>query len=224
MRAFFRRAIEARGWNSATLAQKVGADRKAVRSILSGRRSLTVDAAADLLEALEPSPEELQALGSLFAQSEEPSTDEPEADDRPSIRPVPDIEVEAVLPADFEIDAYGNHTEQILRIGFALGVDIHFLARIELLEDSGVPPVVLEQYSDYLPIRLDAAIHTYVKPRFFPDGVQLVLSFDTLRMCLFPWASVEQVTLVPVAVEPDEPEPQPDDEAPLGPHLRLVKS
>jgi hypothetical protein len=206
------------------LAKKVGVDRKLVRAILAGGRALTVDAAADLLGALNPTPEELQVLSQVFLAAEAAKSDASAPDDEPAIRTVPDVAVEAVLPADFKIDPYGNHTEQILRIGFALGVDVHFLARIDLLEDSGVPAVVLEQYSDYLPIRLDAAIHTYVKPRFFPDGVQLVLSFDVLRTCLFPWASVEQVTLVPAALDPEEPDPDPTEETVRGPHLRLVKS
>jgi plasmid maintenance system antidote protein VapI len=227
LRVFLRKAIDTRGWNTATVAQKVGVDRKAVRSLLAGKRSLTVDAAADILRVLELSEAELDglmvAVGGVADLAEVAEDSGPDATEG-RIRPVPDVEVEAVLPPDFQLDPYGNHTEQILRIGFALGVDVHLLARINLLEESGVPKLVLDQYSDYLPIRLDAAIHTYVKPRFFPDGVQLVLSFDTLRTCLLPWDCIEQVTLVPAALEPEEPDPELTEEPAKGPYLRLVKS
>ena len=223
LRVFLRKSIDARGWNTATVAQKLGVDRKAVRSLLAGQRSLTVDAAADILRVLDLNEEELNVvIGAVAGVGDLPEAEEAVAEGR--IRPVPDVEVEAVLPSDFQLDPYGNHTEQILRIGFGLGVDIHLLARINLLEESGIPKLVLDQYSDYLPIRLDAAIHTYVKPRFFPDGVQLVLSFDTLRTCHFPWDSIEQVTLVPAALEPEEPDPEIAEEPTKGPHLRLVKS
>ena len=226
LRVFLRKSIDARGWNTATVAQKLGVDRKAVRALLAGKRSLTVDAAADILRVLDLSEDELSvvigAVGGMveLSDAEVESTDATEG----RIRPVPDVEVEAVLPPGFQLDPYGNHTDQILRIGFALGVDVHLLARINLLEESGIPKLVLDQYSDYLPIRLDAAIHTYVKPRFFPDGVQLVLSFDTLRTCHLPWDSIEQVTLVPAALEPEEPDPEIAEEPTKGPHLRLVKS
>jgi len=231
LRSFLRRAIDTRGWNTATVAQKVGVDRKAVRSLLAGKRKLTLDATFDMLRALELSPSELaefrDAVGDLVDHGVSPDTSDTEGEDSEpagGIRAVPDVAVEAVLPADFALDPYGNHTEQILRIGFGLGVDIHLLARINLLEESGIPKLVLDQYSDYLPIRLDAAIHTYVKPRFYPDGVQMVLSFDTLRTCMFPWDSIEQVTLVPAALEPEEPDPELIEEPAQGPHLRLVKS
>jgi hypothetical protein len=58
--------------------------------------------------------------------------------------------------------------------------------------------------------------------------VQLRLSFDRVRTCLFPWSAIRHVTLFPEPpFEPDEEEQaeaEPEPGPGAGSGLRLVKS
>ncbi len=127
-------------------------------------------------------------------------------------------------------DSEGNQAEQLFKFGFALGVDMHFLAQASMLKESGLPETVLERFPDLLPIKLDAAFHRFNKPRYFPEGLQLSLSFDTIRTCLFPWEAIRQVSFFPEPpiVETTEPadsdSPRKPGRGKAPPALRLVKA
>ena len=209
--------------NTAALARAAGLDRTRLKHLLAGTEAITVDEFMALAQALEISGSDLglQLPGGLESVEEE--EEDPEL-----ARPVPLRAVgrrQAPPPTVLEPDPLGNHSEQLFRVGFALGVDMFFLADARLLTESGIPRTVLGRYPENLPIRLDAAYHRHNDPQFFPEGLQLSLSFDSLCTVLFPWAAFRQITYYPLPPEA-EPEPQPDPEEEKSArrsHLRLVE-
>jgi hypothetical protein len=124
------------------------------------------------------------------------------------------------------LDPFGNHPEQMFRAAFALGCDFFFLSEASDLADSGVPGHVLKQYEGQeLPIKLDAAYHSYNEPRYGTDSIRLTLSFDQLYECTFPYSSIKRFVLFPVPPEvstaPEPPTEEPEARSAV-PHLRLV--
>jgi hypothetical protein len=161
-----------------------------------------------LAEVLEVGASELASLG--LELPEEP------------LKPVDSLSASTMNESVRPPDPYGNHTEQILQLGFSLGCDMHIVLKSSALTDSGVPSSSLEQFSDLLPLKLDAAFHHHNDPHFLPTGVRLVLSFDALYTCTIPWAAFVQVTMMPLAPStgPEEPETQPNTSKT---HLRLIE-
>ena len=197
--AALREAMTEQGLNSASLARLIGEDRKVLRRGLGGQSPLSLDAFVKVLNALGVSPEALP-----WKVAELPAQPLREAQDD-----------------GLGIDPFGIQGEQAFRLGFALGVDFLFVARTELLGESGIPKSVLEQWPEEIVLKLDAAYHRHNAPQFSPEGVSLNLSFDTLYSCFLPWASIQKVVFNLEAPEPFEgsdPEPPPKK-----PGLRLVK-
>lgn len=238
-----RDALRRRGWNTAALARAMGRDRREIRSVLAGRTPLTVDDFALAAQALELAPQELHGMASALSPEAGDSEDGAPASGEPSSESSPpggDVAEEGAggddpapptpIESPWTLDPEGIHGEQLLRMGFALGIDMHLLFDSGQLEGSGVPEPVLRQFPERLPIRLDAAFHPHNKPRYYEDGVELVLSFDGISTCWFPWRSLLQVTYLPEIFEapagpdddPEEPSGEPSSEG--GPVLRLVKS
>jgi transcriptional regulator with XRE-family HTH domain len=197
-----------RGLNTAALATEAGVSRSELKHVLAGGGSLTVDMLVLLAGVLDLGQDELAAL----------SISSPEDEAEPhSLQAVRRQTSLTDLPV---LDPYGNHAEQILRLGFALGCDIHVVLQSDRLDECGLPSATLDQFPDLLPIKLDAAYHHHNDPRFFPDGVQLTLSFDSLYTCTIPWEAFEQLTLIPLEPElSDVLDPPPT----LGAHLRLIE-
>ena len=124
------------------------------------------------------------------------------------------------------VDPFGNQPRQLIEIAFGLGCDFLFLARITDLGSSGIPEAVLRRYENReIPIKLDAAYHSYNKPIYTDETLTLTLSFDSLYDCTFPWASIRQVIFSPVTPEAPakKPEPPKDTTSPKKPFLRLVE-
>jgi len=202
---FIRETASKKGLNTAAMAGEVGLSRHELKHVLSGNEPLTVDLMVALAEALELGPEELGLAGMEIAEEPAP------------IKPVRKNQSLTDLP---ELDPYGNHAEQILRLGFALGCDMHVVLHSERLAGTGVPDDTLKQFPDLLPIKLDAEYHHHNDPRFTPDGLQIVLSFDALYTTVIPWIAFAQITMIPLEPElVDIPEP------PAGnrPQLRLIE-
>lgn len=199
---WLRGVLDERGISVARLAKQTGLARPRTRRILTGREPMNVDELLLISQTLELSPQDL-GLGSAELEAAE---DE-----------VSDTDTEAsAAPAEPVVDPWGNQPEQLFRIAFALGCDFFFTTEVSELTDSGVPGQVLEQYRGReLPIKLDAAYHRDNDPRYGEDGITLVLSFDSLYTCTFPWSAIRQFILFP---SPPEAEPEPE---PV-PHLRLV--
>lgn len=207
---FLRDTVRRKGLSTAELADRTGIERGALKRRLGGSEPLTVDDLVLLSQALELSPTEL-GLGAGA-----------------------DVEVHALPHANLvpAPDPLGNLAEQVLRLGFTLGVDLFLVLDSKRLGSSGVPKAVLGRFPDSLPIRLEAKYHRHNKPRFEAEFFECVLSFDALYTCAFPWAAFKQVTFTlpedapAPAPPPPEPEPPPKDDAPTptrAPFLRVVK-
>lgn len=215
--SWLRELIQRKGLNTAAVAERAGLPRARVRKLLAGAEPMLVDELMQLSGALDISPGDmgLAQLGDVDPDAEAASTD----DEAPQA-------LAAAEPDLPRVDPFGNHPEQMFRVAFGLGVDFFFLTDPEQLADSGVPEPVLAQYANgELPIKLDAAYHSYNNPRYTEHAITLTLSFDQLYECTFPWSAVKQFILFPAEpVQPEEPERDtpPVDEAQGIPHLRLV--
>lgn len=204
---FIRETAAKRGLNTAALANEAGVPRSELKHVLAGGAELTVDMLVALAGALALGPEELALLNAEGADGEAPSPAAPVIAPTTELGGVPDV------------NPYGNHAEQILRLGFALGCDIHVVLHTDRLDESGIPSATIDQFPDLLPIKLDAAYHHHNDPRFLPEALVLVLSFDSLYTTTIPWEAFDQITLIPI--EPELPE-IPDPPRTEGSHLRLV--
>jgi len=197
--------VDRKGLNTASIASTLGVPRSELKHMLAGTEPLTVDLMIALAEILELGPEDMAMLNIDI-----PS---PQA----AIKP---LKIETQTDTLPPIDPYGNHSEQLLKLGFGIGCDMHIVLHTEHLDDAGIPEDTLKQFPDLLPIKLDAAFHHHNAPKFMPQTVQLVLSFDGLYTTLIPWHAFAQITLIPLDPEYiDEPEPP----APNGTHLRLIE-
>jgi transcriptional regulator with XRE-family HTH domain len=204
--ALLRRLMQQRGTNVAALADKTGIPRAHLRRVLSGSQPMLVEELVSVSTALDLKPQELGVPDDVATVAGAEVKDLPEAPSQ-------------------AIDPFGNHTEQLFRIGFALGCDFAFVARADALGDSGVPaPVLARSPGGRLVFTLDARYHPDNGPRYDPEGVTLTLSFDRLVDCRFPFASVVQVMFTPLAAETSEPEPETTEapKKPGRPNLRLV--
>ena len=200
---FLRDAAERKGLNTASIATTLGVSRSELKHMLAGTEPMTVDLMISMAELLDLGPEDLGMLGV--------DTPQPET----TMRSVKHAESN-----DHSFNPYGNHAEQILKLGFGIGCDMHIILQSDRLEDSGVPEETLEQFPDLLPIKLDAAFHHHNDPKFVPEGVTLVLSFDGLYTTTLPWSAFAQITLIPLEPEMmDDTEPPPSN----GSHLRLIE-
>lgn len=226
--ALLRSVARDKGLNTAALARAIEVDRAHLKHVLAGREPLTVDELIGLAQVLELGPEQLGTVP-VPAADTDPEAAEPDPQEAPpSLGVLPDRGTDAAAdPIGAAADPYGNHAAQALRLGLALGCDLHLVLETDQVRDSGVPPQVLQQFKERLPIRLDAAFHRHHDVRFLPDMVRMTLSFDALYTCHFPWSAILQVTVFPLPPEepePEEDEPENDDGGGLRRgHLRLVE-
>ncbi|MCA9491577.1 MAG: helix-turn-helix transcriptional regulator [Myxococcales bacterium] len=206
--ALLRKIMADRKVNTASLAASVNIPRARMRKLLAGTEPMLVDELLLMSQVLEVSPADMgMAEGVEAAESEgAPVAEAPSA-----------------------VDPFGNHPAQLMKMAFELGCDVQFVCDSALLQDSGVPKQVLDANRGRpLAIRLDAAYHAYNEPRFDEDALTLVLSFDALYTCTFPWSAFGHVTFFPAPWEgvtqaDEHPEPEPEPEARPRPHLRLVE-
>ena len=214
-----------KGMNTAALAKASGLDRAHLKHVLAGSKPLTVDELIQLSELLEISAADLGGLP-IDAADEDGGEDAPvlvrSARGNAALATVDDSGPE--MP---ELDPWGNHAEQVLKLGFALGIDVYMVLSTDELDEAGVPRSVLQKYPERLPLRLEAAYHQHHDPRFLVDGLALKLSFDALYDCTIPWTAFQQITLFPLPPEPPE-EPEEVEEPEERPvvqrgHLRLIE-
>lgn len=218
-----RTVAQKKGLNTAALARAAGIERARLKHVLSGGEPLTVDELLQLAEVLELNATDLAGL---------PNAPEDAPSSGPALVSARRGNAALATVDDFgpdmpELDPFGNHAEQILKLGFGLGIDIYMLLDAKELRSSGVPDATLKQYPDQLPLRLDAAYHRHHDPRFLVDGIALKLSFDALYDCELPWTAFRQVTLFPLPPDPpDEEPPEPPTDEPRvvkRGHLRLIE-
>lgn len=249
--AWLRQTLKAKGLNVAALAEASGQKRADVRQVLAEQAPLTVDQLILWCRVMDVKIEDFGALGARLptelaeaARAEEDEGEDDaeeqrgdEADDAPSpgLLSFPGAAARSVAPAPpppprepddarYVIDPFGVQAEQVIRLAFGMGINFRFVADTAQLKTSGVPADVLRRFPEAMPIQLDAAYHRYNKPEYHEQGVSMMLSFDTVRSCFFPWSSIRQIILAVDAPEPVSPaDPTPDEPTPGRPALRLVK-
>jgi hypothetical protein len=234
-----RETARKKGLNTAALAASAGIDRTRLKHVLAGSEALTVDELIGLSKTLELDAAAVAGAPGLDEADGELGEDDAQSEEGPAPAPV---KMRALSRRDLDrslhIDPLGNHAEQALRLGFGLGCDMFIHLHAARLKTSGIPRDTLARFPEEVPLRLDAAFHRHHDPRFLPEGLQVVLSFDALYTCLIPWDAFSRVTFIPLAPEPlstddedgkdedgkDEggPSPEPDGGGPRRGHLRLV--
>jgi hypothetical protein len=235
--------VRKRGLTTAQLAERTGLERARVKQVLSGSVPMDVDEFLLLTQALDVGPDELGMAGvtspARDASAERPagprlvvaSTGTTGAERPGGVVPLQTPPMAGLAEAP---DALGNLPRQVLQLGFALGIDLFVLLDVRQLAGSNVPPAVLQRFPDTLPIKLEARYHAHNRPRYRDDTLEIVLSFDALYTCTFPWTAFREVRFLlpeePLRVAPPTsgPEtpapPEPDPPRPGGgPFLRVVK-
>lgn len=214
-----RDVAQKKGKNTAALAHATGIDRARLKHLLAGGEPITVDEFLQVAQVLEISAADMGLNPNLVPEDDE---DDGVVDLQiPQLRAVGRRERP---PTAFIPEPYGNHAEQIIRLGFALGCDIFFITDVKQLDDSGIPRAVLGRYPESLPIRLDAAFHRHNDPQFLPEGLQVNLSFDSIYTVTLPWAAFRQITFFPLPpTDDDEPKEEKPKPKAKGSHLRLIE-
>lgn len=214
---FLRETLQTRGMSTAELAERSGLDRAALKQKLAGSADLTVDEFIVLAQALEVKADQFGLGGA------EPAVT-PIAPAGPRLAVVDEAAAAEPPEEDWAPDALGNLPRQVLKLGFALEVDMFVEFDVHRLAESGVPKDVLASYPKVLPISLPARYHRHNQPVFADDAFSCVLSFDRLYTCTFPWASIVEVRArFAVEAAAPAPAPKPEPPRPAGPHLRVVK-
>lgn len=204
-------------FNTTSLSQKTGIEKRILKRVLSGKEELTVNQMMMISAALELNESDLMGLPV-------PSVSDTVTENSADNEPVTNINTEA--EHDWEPDQMGIQAQQIIQYAFGLGIDLLFVAETSLLKDSGVPEAVLKSFAPKIPIRLDAAFHHHYRPEYYPRGLEIRLSFDAVYTCFFPWEAINQVTCF-VHAEPFE-DPQSEESSAeevksQAPFLRVVK-
>ena len=216
---FLRTKMEQSGLNTAALAKEADLKRPEVRKLLSGRNEVTLTQLIALSSALGVGLSELPWGGDSSGATDAVAMMKTGVGGRGHMK-------EVFENAPVMVDPFGIQGEQAFRLAFGLGVDFIFVADTDQLEDSGIPLTVLEKSPNEIVLRLDAAFHRHNDPQFTPEGVCLVLSFDTLHTCRIPWSAITKVVfqLDPIDPLPESPsEPDDDVAKTFGPGLRLLK-
>lgn len=199
---WLRERIEARGLKTTKVAKAIGVKTPVLRKMLTGEDPMLLD--------------DFVRLGDVLGL------------DASDVAGLPAAELTAGLPLDLvprevpEPERTPCQAEQLIKLGFDLGIDIHLrFIESELGEWGGPDSARASFVGKDMPIQLVAQYHRYMEPQLDDAGLHVTLSFDTLYRCTFPWPSVRSVTFVPLAPEPvNAPTPPP---APVRPTLRLVK-
>lgn len=198
---WLRSKLDEQGHKTAAIAKKLEKGRKETRAMLTGSAPMTVDELMQLTEMLNLSPEDM-ALPAGAA-----------------LEDLDEAEIEEPLH-------WSNQPRALFEFGFDLGIDFMFVVDVSKLgDDWGGPDEQLKrpQHKREMPMRLDAAYHQYMEPKFDDDGVSVVISFDKLYRCVFPWESIARVIFIPYYDENrTKPTPEPEPEKKKGGFLRLV--
>lgn len=209
-----RKTITEKNLNTAAFAAQCGMSRRDVKKILSGKTPLLVEDFVNFATLLELE----KTLPGLQIEQLEEQKDEDEQDGSA----IALTELKQVITAyDYTPDPMGNHAQQMLKFGFAMGVDILLMLKSDLIHDSNVPEHVLKQFPNKLPVKLDALYQDKMKLRYHEFGFEILLSFDGLYECFILWGAVEHVVFFPLSEDlpDDDSDSEADDSTP---HLRLV--
>ncbi len=213
-----REALLKRGLSTTDLAARAGLSRAELKRRLAGQADLTVDEFITIAQALELQ-KDMAALVGVAAPPEETPV-HAGAESVPAVHTL-----HGAASAEEGIDAFGNPPRELVRAGFAFGLDMFLNFTAAQVRESGVPESVLSRFPDTLPIRLESRWHRHNRAEFREEELQVSLSFDALRVCTFPWSALRSVafTLPDAPVETPPEKPAPDRGAGPRPVLRLVE-
>ncbi len=218
-----RDALKKRGLSTSELASRAGVERGELKRRLTGAEDLTVDQFIAIAQALDLQKEMAGLVGA--APAPEPETEEEgTVAGTESVSPIHTLRTQAEEPADPAFDPFANAPRELVRAGFTWGYDLFLHFDVKQLNGSGVPEAVLTKFPEVLPIRLESRWHRHNRPEFGADAFTVILSFDILRTCTFPWSSLRTVQFtIPEEAVPPPSAPPPPEPTPLRPALRLVK-
>ncbi len=218
-----RDALKKRGLSTSELANRAGVERGELKRRLTGAEDLTVDQFIAIAQALELQQDMAALVGAPVEP--DPETEEGAVAGTESVSPIHTLRTQAEEPADPAFDPFANAPRELVRAGFTWGYDLFLHFDAKQLVGSGVPESILSKFPDVLPIRLESRWHRHNRPEFGADAFTVILSFDILRTCTFPWSSLRtvQFTIPEEAVPPPPAPAPPEPPAPLRPALRLVK-
>lgn len=211
---FLRDAIRRKGLSTADLAERLGRERGEIKRALAGTDPLTVDDLVLLSQALQLTPAEL-GIGPPEPTEEEPA---------PVPLRVASSAAAAVAspPEDEGPDPLGNLPEQVMRMGFTLGLDLFVDCDSTQLKDSGIPASALAAAPRVIRLTFPAKYHRHNRPQFGVEMFACRLSFDKIYDVSLPWSSFRVVsTVFPEEAPPPAPPPEPATKP--RPALRLVK-
>ncbi len=215
---FLRQTLDAKGHNTASVAAALGVPRAELRRRLTGEDPLTVDELLSITEVLGLTAADVGMLSPATSPVEGGALRPGPAEAPPHNAPPH----ETPEPSQFD-----NQPRALMKLAFDLGIDVMFLVEADALGDWGGPDAVRARYAGQeLPIQLDAAYHRFMEPGFGDARFEVVLSFDKLYRCAFPWSAFRRVVFTPFPPPaPSDPSPPSTDEgeAPRAPFLRLVK-
>lgn len=209
---FLRDAIRRKGLSTADLAERVGKGRAEIKRALAGTDPLTVDDLVLMSQALQLTPAE---LGLVPPDAPQPTEDVP--------APVP-LRVAGDDPPEAPAggpDPFGNLPEQVLRLGFTLGLDLMVECDSTKLGASGIPKTALDANPKFMKLAFPAKYHKHNQAVFGAEAFGVRLSFDKIYTCALPWESIRGVSFILPAEEPAPPAPAP--EPTRRPALRVVK-
>jgi transcriptional regulator with XRE-family HTH domain len=211
-----RDALLKRGLSTTDLAERAGLSRADLKRRLAGHADLTIDEFLALAQALELQKDMASLMGA-----------DPPAEERPvhsGAESVPAVHtLHGTTAVEDGIDPFGNPARELVRAGFAFGLDMFLHYAVAQIRESGVPESVLARFPDTLPIRLESRWHRHNRAEFREAELQVTLSFDALRTCTLPWSALRSVAFtLPESDAPPPPKPEPEAAA-SRPVLRLVE-
>lgn len=219
-----RDALKKRGLSTSELASRAGVERGELKRRLTGAEDLTVDQFIAIAQALELQQDMAALVGAHPEPEPDPETEEGAVAGTESVSPIHTLRSQTEEPADPAFDAFANAPRELVRAGFTWGYDLFLHFDAKQLTASGVPESILSKFPEVLPIRLESRWHRHNRPEFGADSFTVILSFDILRTCTFPWSSLRTVQFtIPEEDTPPSPQPTPPEPTPLRPALRLVK-
>ena len=214
-----REAMQKRSLSTGELATRTGIERGELKRCLSGSEDLTVDQFILVAQALDLQREMAALVGAPVDPAEAEEGDVVAGTE--SLSAVHTLRTRADEPAEPAFDPFANAPRELGRAGFTWGYDLFLQFDSAQLSGAGIPAAVLSKFPDTMPIRLESRWHLHNRPEFGTDSFTVVLSFDILRTCTFPWASLRTVQFT---IPAEAPAPPPTREAPAArPTLRLIK-
>lgn len=213
---FLRDAIRRKGLSTADLAERVGKGRAEIKRALAGTDPLLVDDLVLMSQALQLTPAELGLAPPDAAEV----TEELPAGAIP-LRVAGDEPADAPSATPTGPDPLGNLPEQVVRMGFTLGLDVLVECDSTRLGGSGIPKAALDANPKLMKLAFPAKYHKHNQAVFGAEAFGVRISFDKIYTCAIPWEAMRAVSFILPEEAPAPPPPSPEPSR--RPALRVVK-